>query len=59
MVEVRFSSKYTELWYPYGKPGRANNGQDYEGTTGYFADSENYLPNSLYTPRPDQAVTGL
>lgn len=58
MVEVRFCSKYTELWYPYGEPGKADNGQDHEGIKDYSADNENYLSDSLHTPRPDQAVTG-
>lgn len=57
-MEQGFYSFCTVLWYPYSGPGTANVVQVNEGTSGYFANSENYLPNNLYTPRPVQAVTG-
>ena len=58
MAEVLLSSSPTELWYPYGEPGKTHVCQDHASTALFFADNENYLANSTDTPRPDRAVTG-
>lgn len=57
-MEKDLRSLPTELWYPYGGPGRTHGSQTYEGIEVYLADNENYCADSTDYPRSDRVTPG-